>query len=101
MDDNVIWIGNIKILPIPTPGHTPGATCYVVNDKYLFTGDALSLKAAGIDVFPKFINKNARRARKSMNYLTDLDNIQFIFTGHYGYTDDYKTAVSQWKDQNE
>jgi len=101
LDDNVIWIGNIKILPIPTPGHTPGATCYVVNDKYLFTGDALSLKAAGIDVFPKFINKNARRARKSMNHLTDLDNIQFIFTGHYGYTDDYKTAVSQWKDQNE
>jgi hydroxyacylglutathione hydrolase len=101
LDDEVLWIGSIKILPIPTPGHTPGSTCYVVNDKYLFTGDALSLKASGIDLFPKFINKNARRARKSMNKLSDLNGVQYIFTGHYGYTDDYRTAVSQWKDQNQ
>jgi hydroxyacylglutathione hydrolase len=101
LDDEVIWIGSIKILPIPTPGHTPGSTCYVVNDKYLFTGDALSLKASGIDLFPKFINKNARRARKSMNKLTDLNGVQYIFTAHYGYTDDYRTAVSQWKELNQ
>jgi hydroxyacylglutathione hydrolase len=100
LDDEVIWIGGIKILPIPTPGHTPGATCYVINDKYLFTGDALSLKGTSIDLFPKFINKNARRARKSMSKITDLNNVQFIFTAHYGYTNDYKTAVSQWKEQN-
>jgi glyoxylase-like metal-dependent hydrolase (beta-lactamase superfamily II) len=101
LDDEVIWIGSIKILPIPTPGHTPGSTCYVVNDKYLFTGDAMSLQASGIDLFPKFINKNASRARKSMNKITDLEGVQYIFTAHYGYTDDYRTAVSQWKEQNQ
>jgi glyoxylase-like metal-dependent hydrolase (beta-lactamase superfamily II) len=88
-------------LPIPTPGHTPGSTCYVINDKYLFTGDAMSLQASGIDLFPKFINKNASRARKSMNKITDLEGVQYIFTAHYGYTDDYRTAVSQWKEQNQ
>jgi glyoxylase-like metal-dependent hydrolase (beta-lactamase superfamily II) len=101
LDDEVIWIGSIKILPIPTPGHTPGSTCYVINDKYLFTGDAMSLQASGIDLFPKFINKNASRARKSMNKITDLEGVQYIFTAHYGYTDDYRTAVSQWKEQNQ
>jgi hydroxyacylglutathione hydrolase len=101
LDDEIVWIGELKILPIPTPGHTPGSTCYVINDKYLFTGDALSLNASGIDLFPKFINKNARRAKNSMNKITNLNNVQYIFTGHYGYTDDYKTAVSQWKEQNE
>jgi hydroxyacylglutathione hydrolase len=101
LDDEVIWIGGIKILPIPTPGHTPGATCYVINDTYLFTGDALSLKENRIDLFPKFINKNARRARKSMNKLTELNTVKYIFTGHYGYTDDYVDAVSEWKEQNE
>lgn len=101
LDDKIIRIGGIKILPIPTPGHTPGATCYVINDKYLFTGDALSLKENRIDVFPKFINKNARRARKSMSKLTSLDNVQFIFTAHYGYINDYAGAVSLWKEQNE
>lgn len=100
LDDNVIRIGSVKIMPILTPGHTPGSTCYVVNDKYLFTGDALKLQAGNIDLFPKFINKNARRAKKSMNKLTDLENVQYIFTSHYGYTDDYKSAVSQWKEQN-
>jgi hydroxyacylglutathione hydrolase len=101
LDDDVIWIGSIKILPIPTPGHTPGSTCYVVNDKYLFTGDALKLQGGNVDLFPKFINKNARRAKRSINNLTNLDNVQYIFTAHYGYTDDYKSAVSQWKEQNE
>jgi len=100
LDNDVIWIGSVKILPIPTPGHTPGSTSYVVNDKYLFTGDALKLEAGNIDLFPKFINKNARRARKSMDKLTNLENVQYIFTSHYGYTDDYKSAVSQWKEQN-
>jgi glyoxylase-like metal-dependent hydrolase (beta-lactamase superfamily II) len=101
LDDEVIWIGGIKILPIPVPGHTPGSTCYVVGDKYLFTGDALSLHASGIDLFPKFINKNTRRAKKSMSKITDLNDVQYIFTGHYGYTDDYRSAVSQWKELND
>lgn len=101
LDDEVIWIGNIKVVPIPTPGHTPGATCYVISDKYLFTGDALSLHPDGINLFPKFINKNARRARKSMSYLTNLNNVQYIFTAHYGYTDDYRTAVSRWNEEND
>jgi hydroxyacylglutathione hydrolase len=101
LDDEIIWIGGLKILPIPTPGHTPGSTCYVINDKYLFTGDALSLKENRIEQFPKFISKNARRARKSMSKITDLNNVKYIFTGHYGYTDDYEDAVSQWKEQND
>lgn len=101
LDDEVIWIGGTKILPIPTPGHTPGATCYVINDAYLFTGDALSLKENRIDLFPKFINKNARRARKSISNITELKNVKYIFTAHYGYTDDYAGAVSQWEAQND
>jgi len=101
IDDEAIWIGGTKIVPIPTHGHTPGSTCYVIDDKYLFTGDALSLKENIIGLFPKFINKNARRAKKSMSKITGLNNVQFIFTGHHGYTNDYKTAVNQWKEQND
>ncbi len=35
---------------IPTPGHSPGSTCYLVNGaegKYLFTGDTLILGESG------------------------------------------------------
>jgi len=97
IDDNVIKIGDIKIHPIPTPGHTPGATCYQINDKYLFTGDALRLYNGSIDLFPKFINKSARQAKKSMKKITELNDVQYIFTAHYGYTNDYNAAVTGWK----
>jgi hydroxyacylglutathione hydrolase len=36
---------------IPTPGHTPGSTCYLVDGaagKYLFTGDTMWLSEAGV-----------------------------------------------------
>ncbi len=82
---------------IPTPGHTAGSTCYIVNDKYLFTGDALALDNGTIVPFPKIINKNARKARKSMDNLTGLDDVQYIFTAHYGYTDNYKAATRAYK----
>jgi len=97
LDDKRIRIGDVKVLPVPVPGHTPGATCYVINDKYLFTGDALSLTGEGIGLFPKFINKSARGARKSMKEMTHLDGVQYIFTGHYGYSNDYSTAVKEWR----
>ena len=35
---------------IPTPGHTPGSTCYLVNGaegKYLFTGDTMGVGDSG------------------------------------------------------
>ena len=77
-----------------TPGHTGGATCYVVNGSYLFTGDAMRLYNGYAEPFPRFINKNARRARKSMKNIMELEGIQYIFTGHHGYSDDFSKAFS-------
>ncbi len=97
LKDKSFRIGDIKIQMIPTPGHTAGAACYIINDKYLFTGDALALDNGTIVPFPKIINKSARKARKSMENITGLDGVQYIFTAHYGYTDNYKAATSTVK----
>jgi len=94
LKDKSFRIGDLKIRLIPTPGHTAGSTCYIVNDRYLFTGDAVALDNGTIARFPKIINKNARKAKRSMNNLTGLDGVQYIFTAHYGYTDNYKSATS-------
>lgn len=94
LKDKSFRIGDLKIRMVPTPGHTAGSTCYIINDKYLFTGDALALHNGTIVHFPKIINKNARKAKKSMDNLTGLDDVQYIFTAHYGYTDNYKAATS-------
>ena len=92
--NNTVRVGDLRIKPVPTPGHTAGLTCYIVNDIYLFTGDAVSLNNGVIGLFPRYINKNARKARRSVSNITVLDGVQYIFTGHHGYTDNYAAAVS-------
>ncbi len=93
-DQQTITIGNTKIKGILTEGHTPGSMCYVINDKYLFTGDAISLKEGRIGKFNKFFNVDTKTAVKSMGLLAGLEGIEYIFTAHYGYTSDYKKAIS-------
>ncbi|MDZ7635634.1 MAG: MBL fold metallo-hydrolase [Bacteroidales bacterium] len=93
LDDKVIIIGDLRIDPVPVPGHTTGLTCYRVNDIYLFTGDAVSLQSGAIGLFPGYINKNSRKARMSVDNITGLEGVQYLFTGHHGYSSDYNSAV--------
>lgn len=97
LDDRVIRTGDLKIEPVPTPGHTAGLTCYRVNDIYLFTGDAVSLQNGVIGLFPKYINKNSRKARNSVDNITGLEGVIYIFTGHHGYSADFNSAVRGYK----
>jgi glyoxylase-like metal-dependent hydrolase (beta-lactamase superfamily II) len=92
-DQQVINIGNTKIKGILTPGHTVGSMCYLVNDKYLFTGDALSLKNGKIDRFNEFFNVDTKTAIASMANITAIPEAEYILTAHYGYSNDYKNAV--------
>lgn len=65
-DNQAVNVAGVDMLGIATPGHTPGSMCYVVNNAFLFTGDTMSLK-------------DGKAA---------LQNIKYIFTAHYGFTDD-------------
>ena len=97
LEDDPVRVGGLRIKPVPAPGHTTGLTCYLVNDIYLFTGDAVSLQNGAIGLFPKYINKNARRARRSVDNITELDGVQYLFTGHHGYSPDFNSAVRGYK----
>ncbi len=48
-DGNVVTIGNteIAIQPIYSPGHTIGSTSFVIDEKYLLTGDILFIDSIG------------------------------------------------------
>ncbi len=96
-DQQILNIGNTKIQGILTPGHTPGSMCYSINNKYLFTGDALSLNIGRIARFNDFFNMETETAVKSLGKLTNIPGIIWIFTAHYGCTDDYQNAVNNWK----
>lgn len=95
-DQQVITIGNTTVKGILTQGHTYGSMCYLVNDIYLFVGDALSLNEGKIGEFNSFFNTDSRTAKKSIDHILGLPEAQYIFTAHYGYTDDYQSAIADW-----
>ena len=46
--DETPWcVGEMRIQPILTPGHTPGCVCYLIGDN-LFSGDVLFAEGCGI-----------------------------------------------------
>lgn len=95
-DQDIVEIGNKTVQGILTKGHTPGSMCYVINNKYLFTGDLLSLKEGKIEGFNKLFNMDTEQSEQSINKIVSLPEIQYILTAHYGFTKDYKNAVKDW-----
>ncbi|MCL2484558.1 MAG: MBL fold metallo-hydrolase [Endomicrobia bacterium] len=93
-DRETVQIGNLKIESILVPGHTTGMTAYLVNDKYLFTGDIVSLKDGKIAPIPEFFDMDKIQAAETRDIIRHIPNAEYIFTAHWGYTDDYKTAVT-------
>ncbi len=96
-DQEEFNIGNIKVKAIHVPGHTPGSMCYLVNDKYLFIGDACSIKNCEIEQFNEFFNMDTETAMKSLKNIAGLPQAEYIFSAHYGYCDDYSGAIQTLK----
>ena len=92
-DREVVQVGNLKFEAFLAPGHTSGMTAYLLNDKYLFIGDIASLKNGKIAPIPAFFDMNTEQAVKSHEIIRHIPTSEYIFTGHWGYTDDYQTAV--------
>ena len=97
-DKQILKIGNENSFTILTEGHTTGSMCYQINDKFLFTGDILSLVDGKLGPSVKFFDLNHELAIKSISKITKLTNVEYIFTAHFGYTNNYKNAVKDWKE---
>lgn len=78
IDENAWSVGNLRIQPIWTPGHTPGCVCYRVGDN-LFTGDVLFAEGCGMcaDVAAAYQMFNSLERLKA-----ELDPRTRIFPGH-------------------
>jgi glyoxylase-like metal-dependent hydrolase (beta-lactamase superfamily II) len=92
-DGQKLIIGKTHILCILTPGHTPGSMSYLIDNKYLFVGDAFGLKDGKIDKANSFFSKDMKQAIKSFDKIKHLLGVEYIFTAHNGFTNDYKNAV--------
>jgi len=95
-DNEVIRIGNIKAKSISTPGHTPGSTSYLINDRSLFTGDTLRLVKGKVRPFTWWLNLDRKAMKQSIRKLSQLQNIELLATAHTGYTKNFKEAMKDW-----
>jgi glyoxylase-like metal-dependent hydrolase (beta-lactamase superfamily II) len=92
-DHQTIRTGNLKIEGILVPGHTSGMMAYLINDRYLFTGDIMSLKEGKMAPIPSFFNMDTPQAIASMEIIRHIPAVEYLFTAHWGYTDNYDKAV--------
>lgn len=91
-------IGDIKIKCFLVPGHTWGHMVYLIDDKYLFTGDTLWFGADGGYSFISALAEDNKLAVKSLAILeTKLKKIgvrPLFITGHTGWTDNFDFAFA-------
>ena len=91
-DGQVFTIGNIKIECILTPGHTWGHMCYLIDDAYLFTGDAIWFGPDGGYSFPDSLAEDNELAKRSLADLAARLRARglspMVITGHTGWYDD-------------
>lgn len=96
-DQEELGLENRKITAILTPGHTQGSTCYLMDDKYLFVGDTLSLQEGRVELFNSLFNQDDALQEKSIQKLAKMKGLTHIFTPHYGFTNHPEKAFKAFK----
>ena len=78
-DDRFV-IGGLEFHVVSTPGHCPGATCYELFDKMVFTGDTLLQNDPVILSFRESRKDNYEKI--ALPYLRSLPKDMIIMPGH-------------------
>lgn len=84
-DKQEIIFGKSKLRVIYTPGHTPGSLSYVVDEKYVFTGDILFIESIGRPDLRDKAEEFAGQLYDSLhNKLLKLPSNMIVFPTHHG-----------------
>ena len=84
-DKDKITFGKSTIRVIHTPGHTPGSLSYVIDEKYVFTGDILFVESIGRpDLRDKAIEFTGELYETLHGKLLSLPHYTMVFPTHHG-----------------
>lgn len=81
---------------IETPGHTQGSIAYLIDGRFLFTGDALRLRQGKALPFYACFSQDTRALKQSVQKLAAINGIECLFTAHTGITRDIAAAFQCW-----
>ena len=80
VDGEKFFIGNLEVIVMHTPGHTPACACYLIGSN-IFVGDTIFLPAMGT-ARTDFPGGSARQLYGSIQKILSLPNETKIFVGH-------------------
>jgi glyoxylase-like metal-dependent hydrolase (beta-lactamase superfamily II) len=86
-DGETVTFGNTAVQARLAPGHTPGSAAYLIDGRFLATGDLLRVtKKGSILPFARLMNKSHRQNIQSVEEAKSLINgAEYILTGHTGF----------------
>ena len=97
-DGETFKIGDIKIHAFLVPGHTWGHMVYLIDDKYLFTGDTIWFGSDGGYSFISALAESNKLAVRSLGILEQKMKKMCVkplfITGHTGFTDNFEFAFA-------
>ncbi|MCZ6614154.1 MAG: MBL fold metallo-hydrolase, partial [Chloroflexi bacterium] len=77
-DGDTVTAGTVTVTVLHTPGHTPGATCYLTG-RHLFTGDTLFPGGPGATRTPEALQQSIRSITSKLLVLPE-DTV--VYPGH-------------------
>lgn len=91
-DGQILDLDGIRVECLLCPGHTWGHMVYLVDDRYLFTGDTIWYGADGGYSFINSLAEDNRLAKQSLaeleRKLRDRGLRPMVITGHTGWSED-------------
>jgi glyoxylase-like metal-dependent hydrolase (beta-lactamase superfamily II)/rhodanese-related sulfurtransferase len=87
--------GGPRVKTIHTPGHTPGSTCYLIDDKYFISGDTVFIVSIGR---PDLGGMAEEWSKLLFNTMTEkvlkMDRSLVVLPGHYLEWDEADGALA-------
>jgi len=93
-DGEIIKLSGMSVQCIYTPGHTIDSVCYLVDGKYLFTGDLFVTTNDPPPPNPKRYDKELQLLYREK--ILGIDGVEYVFTGHFGLFKDIRFFRWWW-----
>lgn len=91
-DNSKLYVGNICLDFLLTPGHSTDGLCIIADNKALFTGDTLFIDDCGRANLP---GGNIKDLFESLQRIKDLSNDLIIYPGHNYSSKPFDTLGNQ------
>lgn len=89
-----VRVAGATVQGIHTPGHTCGSMSYLVEGRWLFTGDTIRLSHGRALPFLACFNRDGKALERSIRVLAQIGAAECVLTSHSGLCRDLKGAFN-------